>query len=158
MRIIMPKLLPGQPFKKVEPNGCWNCCFFVIVNSDATYCRVFLYMSHLCPLAREGTTSSASWKLPLHQQTVHSKPLPSSADMHISKTLNVIIWSEAYRVSMPSPCLKWLTFCPIGRSAEEDQVQLWESYFVLSQLMKNLLVSTTDILILTHPAHKRSLW
>ena len=78
--------------------------------------------------------------------------------MHISKTLNVIIWSEAYRATVSSPFLKWLTLCPIGRSAEENEVQLWESYFVLSQLMKYPLVSMTDILILTHPAHKRSLW
>ena len=158
MRIIMPKLLPDQPLKKVEQTDVKTIAFLSL-SVQIQPIAEFFCTCHICVhLHSEGTTSSASWKLPLHQQTVHSKPLPSSADMHISKTLNVIIWSEAYRVSMPSPCLKWLTFCPIGRSAEEDQVQLWESYFVLSQLMKNLLVSTTDILILTHPAHKRSLW
>ena len=121
--------------------------------------RSFFCTCRICVhLHSEGTTSSASWKPSLHQYTVHRNSLPSRADTHISKSLNVIIWSEAYRVTMPSPGLNWLTFYPIGRSAEEDQVQLWESYFVLSQLMKNLLVSTTDILILTHPAHKRSLW
>ena len=62
------------------------------------------------------------------------KPLPSRADMHISKILYVIIWSEAYRATVSSPFLKWLTFCPIGRSAEENQVQMWELGIIFRSL------------------------